>query len=66
MKRRKPPPRWQAKPGHMLFYHREVSIAEVELRAKAVMTGFDKLPRKARDQLNFDLPEDSMPGRKRT
>jgi hypothetical protein len=29
MKRRKPLPRWQPKPGHMLFYRREMSISAV-------------------------------------
>jgi hypothetical protein len=66
MKRRRPPPRWQPKPGHMLFYRQEVPIADVEERVKAGMAWFDKLPRKKRDQLNFVLPEDITPGSKRS
>jgi len=53
MKHRKPPPpRWQPKPGHMLFYNDEVPIGDVETHAKAVIGNFDQLPRKRRDEIN--------------
>jgi hypothetical protein len=65
-RRRTSPPKWQAKPGHMLFYNKEVPVAVAERHAKMLMRGFDKLPRKKRDQLNFVLPEDITPGSKRS
>jgi hypothetical protein len=52
MKRPGTPPKWQPRPGHMLFYRREVPISEVEKHARAVMTGFDSLSRQTRDRLN--------------
>jgi len=40
----------------MLFYREEVPIAEAEKHARAMMGGFDNLPRKTRDQLNQAEP----------
>jgi hypothetical protein len=51
-RRRKAPPKWQPRPGHMLFYREEVPISEAERHAKARMCGFDNLPCKQRDQIN--------------
>jgi hypothetical protein len=51
-RRQPPPPKWQPRPGHMLFYREEVPIREAERHAEAIMAGFDNLPRKQRDRIN--------------
>jgi len=37
----------------MWFYRDLVPIKEAERHAKRIMRGFDKLPRKQRDKLNY-------------
>jgi hypothetical protein len=62
MKRHQPPrPKWQPKPGHMLWYRQEVTIRSVEKECKATMAVFDDLPQKDRDRIN-----DGEPARERT
>ncbi len=58
MRRRRPlPPKPPEPPeGMMWLYWDLVAIEEAEQRAKQIMKGFDKLPRKERDKQNYREP----------
>jgi hypothetical protein len=55
MRRRRPlPPKPPEPPeGTMWLYWKLVPIEEARERAKRIMKGFDKLPRKERDKQNY-------------
>jgi hypothetical protein len=46
----KPP---EPSPGWMLWHQQLMRVEQVEAIAKAIMKGFDELPREARDALNY-------------
>jgi hypothetical protein len=53
-KHRKLPPKPSEPPsGYMLFYRQVMRISDVERQAKIRMKGFDQLPRRTRDRLNY-------------
>jgi len=51
-KRKLPPKPPEPPPGFTWFYWELVPIGEVEERAKAAMSGFDRLPRARRNKIN--------------
>jgi len=52
-KRRLPPKPPEPPEGFMWLYWKLVPVKEAEKRAKEIMKGFDELPRKRRDHLNY-------------
>jgi hypothetical protein len=52
-KRRLPPKPPEPPEGFMWLYWKLVRVKEAEKHAKDIMKGFDELPRKRRDQLNY-------------
>jgi hypothetical protein len=51
------PPKPEPPPEYMWWYCDVVPIAHVERRAQARMALFDRLPRKTRDTINYEIDE---------